>query len=68
MPQNANFRLPRGHRFGPNFYFTGIALNHDGDPLGSILVQWVPIESKKQVKAVKFNMPQNSNFQLPRGH
>ena len=45
---------------------TGIAPNHDGDPLGSILGQWVPIESKKQVKAVKFNMPQDSNFQLPR--
>ena len=68
MPQNANFRLPHRHRFGPNFYFTGIALNHDGDPLGSILGQWVPIESKRRVAAVKFNMPQNSNFQLPRGH
>ena len=53
MPQNANFRLPRGHRFGPNFYFTGIALNHDGDPLGSILgpmgSHWV----QKWVKTVK---------------
>ena len=37
MPQNSNFRLPRGHRFRPKFDFTVMVLNHSGDPLGSIL-------------------------------
>ena len=37
MPQNSNFRLPRGHRFLPKFDFTVKAPNHGGDPLGSIL-------------------------------
>ena len=37
MPQNSNFRLPRGHRFRPKFDFTVMAPNHRGDPLGSIL-------------------------------
>ena len=37
MPQNSNFRLPRGHRFRPKFDFTVMAPNHGGDPPGSIL-------------------------------
>ena len=37
MPQNSNFRQPRGHRFWPKFDFTVMAPNHGGDPLGSIL-------------------------------
>ena len=37
MPQNSNFRLPRGHWFWPKFDSTVMAPNHDGDPLGSIL-------------------------------
>ena len=37
MPQNSNFRLLRGHRFGPKLDFTVMASNHGGDPLGSIL-------------------------------
>ena len=37
MPQNSNFRLPRGHRLGPKLDFTVMASNHGGDPLGSIL-------------------------------
>ena len=37
MPQNLNFRLPRGHRFWPKFDFTVMAPNQGGDPLGSIL-------------------------------
>ena len=37
MPQNSNFRLPRGHRFWPKFDFTVMAPNHVGDPLGPIL-------------------------------
>ena len=37
MPQNSNFRLPRGPRFRPKLDVTVMAPNHDGDPLGSIL-------------------------------
>ena len=37
MPQNSNFRLPRGHRFRPKFDFTVKVPNHGGGPLGSIL-------------------------------
>ena len=37
MPQNSNFRLSRGHRFRPKFFFTVMAPNHGGDTLVSIL-------------------------------
>ena len=37
MPQNSNFRLPRGHRFRPKLDLMVMAPNHGGDPLGSIL-------------------------------
>ena len=37
MPQNSNFRLPRGHRFFPKLEVTVMAPNHGGYPLGSIL-------------------------------
>ena len=37
MPQNSNFRLPRGHRFRPKLDFTDMASNQGRDPLGSIL-------------------------------
>ena len=38
MPQNSNFRLPRGHRFFfKKMEVTVMAPNHDGDPLGAIL-------------------------------
>ena len=37
MPQNSNFRLPRGHRFRPKFDFMVVAPNHGWDTLGSIL-------------------------------
>ena len=38
MPQNSNFRLPRGHPFSAKkMEVTVIAPNHGGDPLGSIL-------------------------------
>ena len=37
MPQNSNFRLPRGHRFFPKNGSYGYGANHGGDPLGSIL-------------------------------
>ena len=37
MPQNSNFWLLRGHRFGQKIEFTVMAPNHGEDPLGSIL-------------------------------
>ena len=37
MPQNSNFRLPRGHRLRPKLDLTVMAPNHGGAPLGSIL-------------------------------
>ena len=37
MPQNSNFRLPRGHRYRPKLDLKVMAPNHVGDPLGSIL-------------------------------
>ena len=37
MPQISNFPLPRGHRFFTKMEVTVMALNHGGDPLGSIL-------------------------------
>ena len=37
MPQNSNFRQPRGNRLRPKSDITVMAVNHVGDPLGSIL-------------------------------
>ena len=37
MPQNSNFRLPRGHRFRPKLDFTVMAPITAGTPLGCIL-------------------------------
>ena len=37
MPQNWNFRLPRGHCFSQKLEVTVMAPNPGGDPLGSIL-------------------------------
>ena len=69
MPQNSNFRLPRGHRFRPKLVFTVMASNHGGDPLGSILGPMGSHWGQKmgQIRK-KITMPQNSNFRLPRGH
>ena len=58
MPQNSNFRLPRGHRFRPKSHLTVMAPNHGGDPLGSILGPTVSIGSKKWVKTLEnYNAP-----------
>ena len=69
MPQNSNFRLPRGHRFRPKLDLTVMAPNHGGDSLGSILgpmrSHW---DQKMGQNRKKITMPQNSNFRLPRGH
>ena len=37
MPQNSNFLLLWGHRFGQKIEFTVMAPNHGGETLGSIL-------------------------------
>ena len=37
MPQNSNFRLPRGHRFFKKMEVTVMAPNHGGDTIESIL-------------------------------
>ena len=55
MPQNSNFRLPRGHRFLKirTMEVTVMAPNHGGDPLGSILGPMGSHWIKKSVKTVK---------------
>ena len=69
MPQNSNFRLPRGHRFRPKSHLTVMAPNHGGDPLGSILgpmgSHWVQkmSQNRKKVPCPKIRI-----FRLPCGH
>ena len=53
MPQNSNFRPPRGHWFRPKLDLTIMAPNHGGDPLGSILGPMGSHWGKKWVKTVK---------------
>ena len=54
MPQNSNFRLPRGHRFRPKFDFTVMAPNHGGDPSLRVHLEanGVLFGSKKWIKLV----------------
>ena len=67
MPQNSNFRLPRGHQFRPKFDFIAMAPNHGGDPLGSILGPMGPHWVKKWVKTVKDNHAPKFEFStMPR--
>ena len=69
MPQNSNFRLPRGHRFQPKFDLTVMAPNHGGDPLGSILgpmgSHWGQKmgQNRKKLPCHKIRI-----FDFPRGH
>ena len=69
MPQNSNFRLPCGHRFFPKNGSYGYGAKSRWEPLGSISgpvgSHWV---KKNGSKPLKITMPQNSTFQLPRGH
>ena len=66
MPQNSNFRLPRGHRFFPKNLITVMAPNHGGDPLGSILgpmgPHWV---QKMGQNHEKLPCPKIRNFDYP---
>ena len=50
MPQNSNFWLLRGHRFGQKIELTVMAPNHGGDPLGSILGQWGQKKGQNRTK------------------
>ena len=52
MPQNSNFRLPRGHRFRPKFDLTVMAPNHGRELLGSILLAEDPGPSIPFVVAI----------------
>ena len=69
MPQNSNFWLFRGHRFGQKIEFTVMAPNHGRVSLGSILG---PMGShwgqKMGQNCQKLLFPKNSNFLLIRGH
>ena len=66
MPQNSNFRLPRGHRFRPKSDLKVMTPNHGGDPLGSILgpmgSHWV---QKNGSKRKKLPCPKNRIFDYP---
>ena len=66
MPQNSNFRLPRGHRFLPKMEVTVMAPNQGGDPLGSILrpmgSHWV---QKMGQNRKKLPCPKNRIFDNP---
>ena len=62
MPQNSNFRLPRGHRFRPKLDFTVMASNQ-----GPSWGQWGPIGAKKWVKTVKnYHAPKFEFSTIPR--
>ena len=66
MPQNSNFRLPRGHRFFPKNGSYGYGAKsrwrHHIVHLGA---NRVPLGPKNGSKPLKITMPQNSNFRLP---
>ena len=70
MPQNSNFRLPRGHRFRPKFHFMVLALNHVWDTLGSMLgpmgSHWVQKMGKtvKHYHAPKFEFSTTSRSSI----
>ena len=69
MPQNSNFRLPRGHRFFPQNGSYGYgAKSRWGRSRVHLGSNGVPLGKKNGSKPSKITMPQNSNFRLPRGH
>ena len=69
MPQNSNFRLPRGHRFltknGSYGYGAKSRWRHPRVHLGQMGSHWV---KKIGQNRKKNTMPLNSNFRLLRGH
>ena len=69
MPQNSNFRLPRGHRiFAKNGSYGYGAKSRWGHHRVHLGANWVPFGKKNGSKQSKITMPQNSKFWLPRGH
>ena len=67
MPQNSNFRLPRGHRFFAKngSYGSGTELRW-GATRVHLGANGVPLGPKNGSKPWKITMPQNSNFRIPR--
>ena len=69
MPQNSNFRLPRGHQFFPNNGSYGYgAKSRRGHHRVHLGANGVPLGPKNGSKPSKITMPQNSNFRLPCCH
>ena len=69
MPQNSNFRLPRGHRFFVrNGSYSYGAKSRWGHPRVHLGANGVPLGKKNGSKAQKITMPQNLNFRLPGDH
>ena len=69
MPQNSNFRLPRGHRFRPKLDLKVMAPIHGGDPVGSILGPMGSHWGQKMGQNRKnLPCPKIRNFRLTRGH
>ena len=69
MLQISNFPLPRGHRFfAKNGSYGYGAKSRWRPPRVHLGANGVPLGPNNWVKTVKITMPQNSNFQLPRGH
>ena len=68
MPQNSNFRLPRGHRFFAKIgsYIYG-AKSRSGLPRVHFGANGVPLGPKMGQNG-KITMLQKSNFRRPRGH
>ena len=69
MPQNAFFRLPRGHRFFAKNGNYGYGVKSRWGSRGVYLgANGVPLGPKNGSKPYKITMPQNSNFRLHRDH
>ena len=69
MPQNSNFRLPRGHRiFAKSGSYGYGAKSRWGPCRVHHGANGVPLGPKNGSKPQKITMPQNSNFRLPRNH
>ena len=69
MPQNSNFRLPRGRRFfAKNGSYGCGAKSRWGHHRVHLGANGVPLGKQNGSKPEKITMPQNWNFRLSRGH